>query len=568
MPEKRKLLGEYLVEKGVISPAQLKEVVTEHFRTNRKIGDILVQRGYAREEDISKAVSEQLGFPYLDVVSYRFDTACVALVSAETARKFQVIPVYKIGNTLTVAMANPLDVDVIDKMEKITRCDIQPVVATSSGIQGAINKYYGSSAQPAGSLVSYEVKTADVENKGVGEDLSKLMKEAAQAPVVKLVNQLLIDAVSLRASDIHLEPQEKSFYCRYRVDGILQNFLPLPPEYQSAIVSRIKIMADMDISEKRLPQDGRIQLNIDGKQVDLRVASFPTIYGEHVAVRILDKSTGILKLEELGLVGEYLEKFSSMIRRPHGMILVTGPTGSGKTTTLYSVLNTLKDSKKNIITLEDPVEYSIDRIHQSQVNVKAGLTFANGLRSIVRLDPDIIMIGEIRDKETAEIAIHAALTGHLVFSTLHTNDAPSAYSRLIDIGVEPYLAASSVTAILAQRLLRKLCPKCKKSYQPTDEEIAVFHDVDKSKFQKAPFYKDVGCKECKSTGYLGRTGIFELLVPDDTIRQLVAKKTPSHEISSQARRLGMTTLREDGLDKVKKGMTTVAEILRTTENIS
>jgi type II secretory ATPase GspE/PulE/Tfp pilus assembly ATPase PilB-like protein len=367
------------------------------------------------------------------------------------------------------------------------------------------------------------------------------------------------------ASDIHLEPQEKGFFCRYRVDGILQNFVPLDKASQSAVISRIKIMANVDIAEKRLPQDGRVQLALEGRDVDLRVATFPTIYGEHVAIRILDKTKGVFKLEELGFSKEMLERFSQTLKKPFGFVLVTGPTGSGKTTTLYAGLNLVNDAQKNIITLEDPVEYSIANVHQSQVNVKAGLTFANGLRSIVRLDPDVIMIGEIRDKETAEIAIHASLTGHLVFSTLHTNDAPSAYTRLIDIGAEAYLASSAISVIVAQRLVRKLCPACKKEYSPSSEEMDLMNGSRKESRGKVTFFKEQGCPECRSTGYKGRTAIFELLAPNDAIRSLVLRKAPAQEIALAARESGMVTMREDGFDKVRAGVTSVAEVVRVTE---
>ena len=399
------------------------------------------------------------------------------------------------------------------------------------------------------------------------EKVPVLIKEATQAPVIKLVQKIISDAVKKRASDIHLEPQEEGFFCRYRIDGILQKPTSLPKELESATISRIKIMSDIDISEKRLPQDGRIQLQKDEKEIDLRVATFPTIHGEHVAIRILDKSTGVLKLSELGLEGDLFQKFEDVITRPHGIILVTGPTGSGKTTTLYSALNTVNDNKKNIITLEDPVEYSIANIHQSQVNVKAGLTFAVGLRSIVRLDPDIIMIGEIRDRETAEIAIHAALTGHLVFSTLHTNDAPSACARLINIGVEPYLLASSLTAILAQRLVRKLCDNCKKPYQPSEEELSMLGLSSQDVSKKMNLFKETGCNKCLDVGFKGSTGIYELLVPTDAIRGLIIKKASAHELIEVARKSGAKTLMADGLSKIRDGITSLSEIYRVTQEI-
>ncbi len=600
MVEKRRLLGEYLIEQGIISPDQLKTAIEEGKRSNRKIGDVLIKLGYAKEDDIVKALSEQLGIPFIDVDTYQFDPASVALIPFDAAFKLRVIGVYQIANSLTVAMTDPLNVTVIDELEKLTGLTINPVFATPTGIKKAIQKYYsraGSSATGLGvsggsgtAATSDSAETLDISgasgtsgvsgvadatgeagaaktggiSAGRSDDLPKLREQAAQAPVIKLVNKIIEDAVTLKASDAHLEPQDKRFLCRYRVDGILQDFIELKKDLELATISRIKIMANINIAEKRLPQDGRIQTQVKGKEIDLRVATFPTIHGEHVAIRVLDKSTGILSLDELGLKGDLLRQFQSLITKPHGLFLVTGPTGSGKSTTLYSVLNTVNDKKKNIITLEDPVEYTIEYIHQSQVNVKAGLTFAVGLRSIVRLDPDIIMIGEIRDRETAEIAIHAALTGHLVFSTLHTNDAPSACARLINIGLESYLLASSLTGVVAQRLVRKLCDQCKKPHKPEPREIESL-GMNPSDFQNAQIFRENGCKACRQTGYSGRIGIFEILVPNEKIRTLITQKASSKDLMKEARTLNMTTLLEDGIEKIRLGITSISEILRITE---
>ena len=418
VPEQRKFIGELLVEKGIITRDQLKEAQEEQKRTNRRIGDILVRLGFAKEEDIAQALSEQLGFNFIDLSSYRADPAAVKLISKSVAERLKIIPLFRIANSLTVAMVNPLDVGLIDEMERITNCSIDPIISTASSIQNAIEKYYGDEVL-RGPPAAEGART--VPEKVDEEEIPKLLQEAAQASVVKLVDELVAEAVKKEASDIHLEPQENGFYCRYRIDGILQKPRSLDAKLQSAVISRIKIMANIDIAEKRLPQDGRIQTKVGNKQIDLRVATFPTIYGEHIAIRILDKSLGILTLDQLGLQPEVVKRFDSVINKPFGILLVTGPTGSGKTTTLYSALNAINDAQKNIITLEDPVEYTIQGVHQSQVNVKAGLTFANGLRSIVRLDPDVIMIGEIRDKETADIAIHAALTGQIEIKMIRTN---------------------------------------------------------------------------------------------------------------------------------------------------
>jgi len=566
MVEERKLIGEYLLQKGIITEDQLKEAVEEQKRTNRKIGEILIRRGFAKEEDIARALSEQLGFTFVDLPTYQIETEATQLIPKDSALRLQVIPIFKVGDSLNVAMTNPLDIATIDELSRLSGgLRIKPVLATPTGIKEAIAKFYGI-AEPLtgfGERIPYPETHI---TKPEGEP-SKLIQEASQAPVIKLVNQLIEEAVKSGASDIHLEPQEDGFYCRLRIDGVLHETEPPPKKLQLAVISRLKIMAEMDIAQSRLPQDGRIQTKALGRDIDLRVATFPTIHGEHVSIRILDKTQGIVKLEELGFQEDTLKKFKEIIYKPYGIILVTGPTGSGKTTTLYAVLNTINDLKKNIITLEDPVEYTIPRIHQSQINVRAGLTFAAGLRSIVRLDPDIIMIGEIRDKETADIAIHSSLTGHLVFSTLHTNDAPSAATRLIDIGVEPYLVASSLAGVLAQRLVRRLCPKCKKEYKPTEEELSVVSRqlTAESKKPMNVFYKPTGCKDCRNTGYKGRTGIFELLIPDNGIKELIIKKAPAHQIKDTACQAGMVSLRQDGIQKAFQGITSLSEVLSVTE---
>jgi len=569
MAEERRLIGEYLVEKGVITESQLREATEEQKRTNRRIGEVLVRLGFVKEEDIARALSEQLGFNFMDLSSYQIDPSSIGLVPEAAARRLQVMPLFKIGSSLTVAMVNPLDVGAIDELERMTKMSVDPVISTPSGISGAIERYYkvrpgvGQQRAAAASQPRTEAQSSQTQD----EEIPRLMQEAAQASVIQLVDDLISEAVEREASDIHIEPQEDDFYCRYRVDGMLQKPKPLDKKLQSAVISRIKIMANIDITEKRLPQDGRIQTTVGKKPIDLRIATFPTIYGEHVSIRILDKSSGILRLDQLGFQPDTLERFASSIKKPYGIVLVTGPTGSGKTTTLYSALNAISDTKKNIITLEDPVEYTIPGIHQSQVNVKAGLTFATGLRSIVRSDPDIIMIGEIRDRETADIAIHAALTGHLVFSTLHTNDAPSACARLIDIGVEPYLAASSIAVILAQRLVRRLCPKCKKEYEPNDSEKSLIAGVSDERQRIKKLFRESGCKECLNTGFKGRTGIFEILIPSDSIKGLIVRKAPAHELVNEARKSGMKSLRDDGLAKVAAGITSLSEVLRVTEEV-
>lgn len=556
-----KSIGKYLLEKKVITETQLKEAMEESKRTNRKIGEILVKKGFATEEDIAKALGEQLGFTFLDLSSYQIDANSLSLISREVALRLQVIPIFKLGDTLTVAMTNPLDVMVMDELESATGdMRITPVLGTPTGIKNAIEKHYKKTAE-IGVTQPPVAKPFEVTAKEAPE---ALLKEAAQSSVIKIVGNLLETAVKSDASDIHLEPQENTFNVRLRVDGVLHEIEAPPKKLQRAVISRIKIMADMDIAQSRLPQDGRIQTKILNRDIDLRVATFPTIYGEHVSIRILDKTQGIMELKKLGLQPNDQKRLEEIISKPYGFILVTGPTGSGKTSTLYAALNKINDKKKNIITLEDPVEYTISNIHQSQVNVKAGLTFATGLRSIVRLDPDIIMIGEIRDKETADIAIQSSLTGHLVFSTLHTNDAISCPTRLVDIGVEPYLVTSSLIGVIAQRLVRKLCPKCKKKYKPSQEELAAA-GYQTTSARDVTFYKPAGCKECRNIGYKGRIGIFELLILTNETKELIVRKAPAYELKNIAQKSGMKTLQEDGFEKVKQGITSLSEILRVTE---
>ncbi len=559
MAEKMKRLGELLIEKGVITARQLEEALEEQrATTGRFIGAILVARGAASEEQVALGLSEQLGFAYVDVVKMRraMDTEpkAINLVPEEVCRRLAALPLFIAQNTLTVAMGNPLDIKAVDELQSVSGLRIRPVFGCPTAVYDAIERKYAAKGPGNG-----EVERGGAE---VSDKLSNLMREASLGHVVEMVNYIITHAAEMGASDIHLEPEEKNFNCRYRIDGVLYSMPQIPGEHQAAVISRIKIMANMDIAEKRLPQDGRIRLRAAGKDVDLRISTFPTIHGENLVVRILDRSKALLELEELGFSKEEHKKFDGLIKRPHGIMLVTGPTGSGKTTTLYAAISRINTLKKNIITLEDPVEYEIPHIRQSQVNVKAGLTFASGLRSIVRQDPDVIMIGEIRDKETADIAIHSALTGHLVFSTLHTNDAPSAATRLIDMRIEPFLLASAIIGVVAQRLVRTLCDSCKKEYKSSKElkeEIGLRDSKDYL------FYREVGCQKCRDTGYQGRMGVFELLIPNDEIKDLITKKVSADTIRDAAVKAGMRTLRDDALDKVIAGVTSVSELLRVTE---
>ena len=553
-----KRMGELLVTKNIITSAQLDEALVEQKKTGKILGEILVKKGYANEEQVSLALSEQLGFACVDLSRYKLEPAVAKLLNEELAKKYLAVPIFKSASAITVALANPLDIKAIDEIQKAIKEPVRLVFARPSQIQEYINKEYRKESFSA--LQQGQDRQADSEAVNLtGMDSVQI---ASLGPIISIVDNLIAKAVELSASDIHLEPEREDFYCRFRMDGVLHDMPKLAKKYESAIISRIKIMSNMDISEKRLPQDGRIQTVVLGRNIDLRISTFPTMYGENMVIRILDKTRSLVRLEDLGILDETLKIFQEIIYKPHGIILVTGPTGSGKSTTLYAVMMKINSVEQNIVTMEDPIEYEIERVRQSQVNVKAGLTFAVGLRSLVRQDPDVIMIGEIRDHETAEIAIHAALTGHLVFSTLHTNDAPSAATRLIDMETESFLVSSALICVVAQRLLRVLCPRCKETYSPTQELL------DKLKVNNpsgpATFYREKGCAECRNTGYSGRIGIFETLVPDDDIKRLIERKASASEIRDVAIRKGMKTMYEDGINKLLRGITSVSEVLRVT----
>ncbi len=582
-------LGQILIDKGIINSEQLETALGAQRLTGKFFGEILVSRGFCTEEQIAKSLSEQLGFAFIDVGVMPPEPKVIEIIPKEFCLKYSLVPLYTTANTMTVAMMNALDVQAVDALQAKSGMRIKPVFACPSAIRQAVDKGYGSGrATPASPKTSYQNPnpvsgaasrpSENYRSKPGGPDaIASLAQAASMETIVEKVGELIRNAVDLGASDIHLEPEKNKMNCRYRVDGILQTVLEISAEDQAAVLSRIKIMSDMDIAEKRLPQDGRAQMDIRGRHVDFRVSTFPTLYGENVVIRILDRSMKLLRLMDLGFSKANLETFQKVINRPYGMVLVAGPTGSGKTTSLYAALNEINSQEKNIITLEDPVEYELAQVRQSQINVKAGLTFANGLRSILRQDPDIIMIGEIRDKETAEIAIHAALTGHLVFSTIHTNDAPSGFTRLIDMGVEPFLVASSVICILAQRLVRTLCPDCKSSYNPAPEllsQLSLTGEMKTGVKTTKPFpafggsfAKEVGCPSCKNMGYVGRSGIYEILTPNEKIKELITRKASALSIWEEATRNGMKSLREAGIEKVIEGVTSVSELLRVTEDI-
>ena len=546
-----------LVKKGILDNNQVSLAMEESKKTGMPIEKALEKMGFISETEIVQVLADSLGIPFMDLSDYLIDSEVIKLVPETIAKKYKAVPLFKIGDSLTVAMVDPQDVSAIDEIRKKSKMDaIEPVLSTPDMIQRVIDQYYGAIGN-AEELVKGLTKEK-LEEKAKGR--KGLVGLTEETSIIKLVNLIIMQAVKDRASDIHIEPEEDKVRIRYRIDGILHEAQNIPKHLQSALASRVKVMAEMDISEMRKPQDGRIQLKMESKNLDLRVSSFPTIQGENLVLRILDKSSVLLGLVELGFSNKDLKNFDKVIRQPNGIILVTGPTGSGKTTTLYAALSTINSMEKNIITIEDPVEYEIPLIRQTQVNPKAGLTFANGLRSILRQDPDIVMVGEIRDKETAEIAIRASLTGHLVFSTLHTNDAASALTRLLNMGIEPFLVSSSVVAILAQRLVRVICPKCKEKYIPSKEVLK-----DLKLTQKAEFYRGKGCMKCKNTGFVGRIGIYELLVINEEIKNMITAKKSANDIKKMAISLGMSTLFDDGLGKLKSGTTTVEEMLRVVE---
>ncbi len=557
----KKSIGQTLVESGRLSFEDLRRAEEEAQQKKISLDDLLISKKVISEEERASLLADQIGVLYVDLENYLVDPECAKLIPESFAKKHNCIPLFSIGKTLTVAMANPQNIPLIDELRMKTGYEIEPCLSTETMIQHAIDQYYGVSGSLQDILKEIEQQRLTLEAQRKGRSLEEI---AGEAPIVKLVNLIIMQAVRDRASDIHLEPEEDKFRVRYRIDGILHEVVSAPKELQWVVTSRIKILSKLDIAEKRIPQDGRLQVKTESREIDLRISTFPTVHGENVVMRLLDRSSLILGLEDLGFSQGMLTRFKKIIRRPYGIVLVTGPTGSGKTTTLYSTLHTINTTEKNIITVEDPVEYHLELIRQCQINPKIGLTFAAGLRSILRQDPDIVMVGEIRDLETAEIAIHAALTGQLVFSTLHTNDAPSALTRLVDMGIEPFLIASSVLGVLAQRLVRVICPKCKAPYTPKPEEA---RELGMEWKETLIFYKGKGCSYCKNTGYKGRIGIFQFMEMNETLRDMVLKDTSADQIRKQAQSSGMGALREDGHVKVLGGRTTIEEVLRVTQEV-
>jgi len=560
-------LGELLIKGGLIDASQLEKAISVQKQEGGRIGEILVKLGMVKEEQVVSVLAEQLGIPYFSLgtgmLKPAADQELERLIPYDFAIKHVVLPLSRTLRSLTVAIFDPFDLILIDNLRKLTNCEINPIIATRSDISKAIEEFYGKTALLQEAVdASYEISTmSTVEDTELADQelsLDKLVARAEEAPVVKLVDLIVRQAIEERASDIHIEPFKDKICLRYRIDGRLYEIPPPARHLHLPIISRIKILAKLDIAEKRLPQDGAFLVKIENRVIDLRVSSMPTIYGEKIVLRILDRSLVILDLNQLGFDSKQLEQMRRAIGSPYGLVFLTGPTGSGKTTTLYSILNEIKSPTKNILTIEDPVEYKLDGINQVQVKPDIGLTFATALRSFLRQDPDIMLVGEVRDLETAQICIRSGLTGHLVLSTLHTNDAPSAISRLIDIGIEPYLLGPSLLLVVAQRLIRKLCPDCKEAYEPTTEQLKVIN------LKTDLIYKAKGCKKCSQFGYKGRICIAEVMVINVEIQDLVVQGASFQKIREAARGAGMQTLYESALKKVENGITSLEEALSMT----
>jgi general secretion pathway protein E len=567
----KKLIGQVFLERGLIDHEELRTALNIQADSGEKIGKLLIDLGYISEKDCLTVLSEHIAVPRIWLPDYPTVPILENVISFRFMKQCRFVPVALENDVLTLAMADPLDMATLDSIRQATGYHPHPVLGAESEILDALERLYGSSSSTLGRIIEGIDETGGLDNTAEEiEDIEQLKDLASEAPVIRLVNLLISKAIENRASDIHIEPFEKDLKVRYRIDGILHNVESPPKKLKAALISRVKIMAKLNIAERRLPQDGRIKLKVLGRDIDLRISTLPTLYGESVVMRILDKSnTDLYDIRRLGFPEDSLKEFEAIIRRPHGIFLVTGPTGSGKTTTLYSALSTINLPDKKIITIEDPIEYQIGGVNQIHVNTQIGLTFGAGLRHIVRQDPDVIMVGEIRDLETAEIAIRAALTGHLVFSTLHTNDAPSAITRLIDMGAEDYLIASSLLGVLAQRLIRVICPHCKTEVHPVPEmlkEIGFIYGTQGAPASgPARFYEGRGCDHCGNTGFIGRVGIYELMTVNDDIRKLIVGKADAGQIRKKAIEKGMRPLRDDGWLKVRQGVSSIPEVLRVTQ---
>jgi type IV pilus assembly protein PilB len=564
-------LGDLLVAEGLITAEQLRQALGEQKGKADKLGSILVRLGSLSEEQLIGFLSRQYGIPSITIANLDVDAETLRLVPAHIAKKYEVLPVKRIGSTLTLAMSDPTNVFALDDIAFMTNLQILPVVAPQAAIRRALDRAYDASMPPASMTDMMSEITGDASNVEVVEDeqagaqvdVFELKESADEAPVVKLVNMVLVDAIRKGSSDLHWEPYEKTFRIRFRIDGVLHEMLSPPKRLEPAIISRLKIMSNLDISERRLPQDGRIKLRYGSREIDFRVSILPTIFGEKAVLRILDKEALQLDMTKLGFDTWSYEKFGHAIRQPYGMVLITGPTGSGKTTSLYSAISTINSPEHNIMTAEDPVEYNLKGVNQVQVNEGIGRTFAAVLRSFLRQDPDVILVGETRDLETAQISIRAALTGHLVFTTLHTNDCPSTVARLVDMGVQPFLLSSALLLILAQRLGRRICKECKEPIEGHEDDLVPYGHVSEGR-GKVTFYKGKGCQTCNFTGMKGRVAIYEVMPVTEELRTLILRGGTTAEIREMAQSQGMRTLRQAGLAKVLEGTTTIEEILRVT----
>ena len=562
------VLPDLLLEKEYITKRQLEKAMKKAEEEGRALDKVLVDMGLVTEKEIAELLAEHFGIKFIDLDEVAIPSEVTKFIPEHMARRYNIVPVSADADKLVIAVLDPLDVDMLDDIRLVSGFDVEPLLATETALKKKLNSIYGSTdivevdEEISSAIQSIDMSDLDILEETDEDEISieKLQQMVEEGPIIKMVNLIISQAINDKASDIHIEPWAKEVVIRYRIDGVLHEIMRLPRHILPPMVSRVKIMANLDIAERRKPQDGKIHLKHENKEYDLRVSTVPTVHGEKVVMRILDKSSVMLGLDKLGFLPEIREKLEWLISKPYGMILVTGPTGSGKSTTLYSCLNKLNTGDKNIMTVEDPVEYQIPGVNQVNVNPKAGLTFATALRAFLRQDPDIIMVGEIRDHETAQIAIEAALTGHLVLSTLHTNDAPSAATRLIDMGIEPFLVASALLGVLAQRLARTICPNCKEPYNPPPESLKDLGltYVD----EEYTFYRGRGCDVCKGTGYKGRTGIHELLIVTDRIKEAILRRAPAAEIKRIAKEEGFKTLQDDAIAKVLMGITTIEEALR------
>jgi type IV pilus assembly protein PilB len=562
------ILSELVRERNLLTPEQFREIEEEHERTGKSLSQVMIDFSLITEEQLLRAVAEHLNLEYLSLDDVDLDQAVLRSIPSSVARMYGAVPVSINGNTVTVAVMDPYNPQLVGELSFILGKDVQVAVAPSKQIQAAIERYFGEDSESLKDVLTDmedQLTSAEaIESATKTGGTAALEELASQAPIVRFVNVIMLKAIQDRASDIHFEPFEDEFKIRYRVDGALYEMAPPPKHLALPIISRVKVMSALNIAERRLPQDGRIQLNIGGKQIDLRVSTLPTQFGESVVLRVLDRSVVNLEMESLGMPPEIFDRTKEVIKVPNGIFIVTGPTGSGKTTTLYSCLKRINTVDLKLLTAEDPVEYDIEGIMQVPINEAIGLTFARALRSFLRQDPDIIMVGEMRDLETAQISIQASLTGHLVFTTLHTNDSPGAVTRMIDMGVEPFLISSTLQAVLAQRLVRSACKKCKVAYEPS-ESVLTQLGLTKEDTAGRPFYYGKGCMECNETGYRGRKGLFELLLITEPIRELINMRAPAGVIRGRALELGMRTLREDGIRSILDGETTVEEVLKYTD---